>query len=369
MSCTKSSKTKQNSNLITIDMHKAKSIDINNIIKCIKCIKLENLPNATFRDCWKIRMYDKFIYIYSLSDFAVFIFSNQGKYITTLDSKCDGEITFPVDIFINKQENELWLINEKTTIKKYTLSGDKYLGDIELPYKTTAMSRYSKNEFLLYDGNCNKDISGYIGISTLLRDKEINFFATKNTPELYDGYILPSLFAPNNKGNIYTILPNNDTIFISKNKSNDYFSPLFYLDFHGDFLNDANWPKNGFSDKTYAEMMMSKKYIYNISSFYFAANKLFFKTQGKYSDYFMIDTKLNTIHKFDRLIDDLQTRTPATSIQGSSNNELYFIFDANHLISHYKNKKLKSKYSNINNLLGNLNKNDNKVIFICTLKQ
>ncbi len=354
--------------VVELNIKTAELIEMEDIIENVRCIKLENISPAFFNDCWKIRLYDKYIYIYSLTDFAVYIFSKDGKYLNKLNTSSKGSLTMPVDILLNKSKNELWVINDRRTLNFYSLDGSKYLGNIELPFETTAISCYDDDKFLLYDGNFNAEIPGYIVLTKLIAGSKPVFFAKKNKEKKFISYIPPTLFTKTKHNIIYTLLPLNDTIYISNPDLDETFKPLYYLNFEDDFLNEEKWPVRGYTDKEYAEMMKSAKYIYSINSFYSANDKIFFKTKGKDSLYFMINTITNQLFTFNKLIDDLHTRTPATSIQGSLGNDIFFIFDAKYLINHYKQKGIKTSYPEIEKTVKNLSENDNKVIFICTVK-
>jgi len=354
--------------VVELNVKTAESIEMKDIISNVRCVKLENNNNALFNDCWKIRLYNNYIYIYSLTDFAVYIFSDKGEYVNTLEAGCKGNLTMPIDIMINEKSSELWVINERNTIKRYSPDGKTYLGEIELPFQVSAIAYYSNEKFLLYDGNFNKEVKGYITLTGFEQKSQRYVYAIKNSDKKFNSYIPATLFTHASNNIIYTLLPNNDTIYLSDIKRGKNFKPLYYLNFGGDFLNESQWPDNGFNDREYAEMMNSGKYIYGINSFYSANNKIFFRTQGRYSKYFMINTKTHQLFNFNNLIDDLSTKTPATSIQGSAGNDIFFIFDSDYLISHYQKRGMKSEYPQIEELLKSLGKENHKVVFFCTVK-
>lgn len=352
--------------LNNINLYDAKCIQFINIIEDIQLIKLENKKGAFFNDCWKIRMYKDYIYIYSLSDFGVYIFDKNGKFINRLVGYQSEHLTMPTEIEINKSQNELWIINDRRTVNRYDLQGKSLKGVIKLPFETASLINYSKNQYLLYDGNFNRNVPGYIGLTSLNANSNVQYFATKNQNLKFDSYIPATLFTKDNSDRIFTLLPHNDTIYISEPRKNLAFRPYIHLDFNGNLLNHSNWPEEGFTDKSYAKMIQSKKYVYNIHSFYYASSKLFFKTQGKQSKYFFIDIQSKQLYSFTQLVDNLNPKTPASSIQGSKGNRIFFIFEAKDLIDHYKNTS--SNYPKIVNFIKSLNKNDNKVILICSIK-
>ncbi|MFP4022929.1 MAG: 6-bladed beta-propeller [Thiohalospira sp.] len=354
--------------LVKLNVKTAELIEMKDIISNVRCVKLENNNNALFNDCWKIRLHNNYIYIYSLTDFAVYIFSDKGEYVNTLEAGCKGNLTMPTDIMINKKSSELWVINERKTIKRYSPNGKIYLGELELPFQVSAIAYYSNEKFLLYDGNFNKEVEGYITLTGFGQKYQKNVYAKKSSDKNFNSYIPATLFTNTSSNIIYTLLPNNDTIYVSDIKREENFKPLYYLNFGGDFLDESKWPDDGFTDREYAEMMNSGKYIYGINSFYSANNKIFFRTQGRYSKYFMINTKTHQLFNFNNLIDDLSTKTSATSIQGSAGNDIFFIFNSDYLISHYQKRGMKSEYPQIEELLKSLGKDDHKVVFICTVK-
>jgi hypothetical protein len=355
--------------IASIDVNSAKPIDFDDMVDSLTCIKTESVPDAMFNDCWKIRIYNDNIYLYSLTDLSVQILNKSGKYIATINSQSEGKVMYPSDIIINKKEQELWIIDKMQIIKRYNLSGNRYIGSYNLPFKAVAIANFDNNSFLFFDGGFDKKSNKKIALYSPFQNSNPIFFANKNERKIINSKIPATLFADAQDGSTYTLLPKNDTIYYSASKSNGIlFKPRFHLDFNENYLTENQWPDEGFSDKAFAEIINSKKYIFNIRSFYYASNKIFFETQGKENLYYALDTKSNQIVKFDRLFDDIRTTTSATSIQGSSGKNLYFIFDADEILKHYQKRNLQSKYSAITRLLKDIKSENKNIIVICTLK-
>ncbi len=369
--CFLQDRSKKTINLESIEIYKAKEIHFQDLLKGVTCIELGKNTNTCISDSWKIDVYKNYIYIYSLTSLDILIFDKKGKYTNTIDAQSKGKVEYPVDLYINKKSQELWVIDKRSIIKRYSLSGEEYLGNIPLTYQTVAFEQLTDSIFIIYDGNFDKNIPWHIAITSVTKNSKTSFYIHKDNSKKTNCYIPATLFAADEKNSvIYTKLPLNDTIYISNYSNNLFLEPFLQLNFKGKYLDLNKWPKKGFTDRSYAEMLKSGKYITRISSFSFASSKLFFRTKkGEEKMYYALDIESKSIVKFKKLFDELETETPATSIQGSGENSLYFIFDAKSLLEHYKSTQKKSEFEVINKLLKRLNSTDNhSVLIVCTLK-
>ena len=353
----------------SLDIIDAQPIDFADIVEEVTCIPLDYSPESFFSDCWKIRCYQEYIYLYSLSDFAVYIFNTQGHFVKKIDAS--GKLATPSDIYINERRQELWVLDYRNYLNRYTLTGE-LIEHQELPFAAVTMEHYSHKEFLFYDGYFDRENSSLLFLSdvaTAKNKKGLIAKSEKNIPPV----IPATLFTRDTETDaIYMLLKLNDTIYISEPKSKTLMRPLYHLETKGTMLTEDSYPADGFTDREYAEFRKSNQHIVSVNSFYFASGKLFFKLEGKYAYYVMIDTRTNQVSKFGRLFDGLHTHTPATSIQGTTGNELLFLFNTSHLLAHYALHNTTSIYPSINQTLDELtqsNQTDGYVIIRAKIKE
>jgi len=223
-----------------------------------------------------------------------------------------------------------------------------------------------------YLSNCetsvNKTTKGHLSILNLPKGTTAKYVSIPNHNKLNS--IAPAtLFTKSDKA-VYALLPHNDTVYkIIMQDGSPKIESHIKIDFHGDFLDYSKWPNRGFTDEEFAKIINHKELIYNINSFYSASGKLFFKTQGKTNKFFMIELSTKDIYQFNYLFEGLHPKTSATSIIGSSSDELYFIFNKSDLINHYKKRKSPTKIPAIANLLNNPNDFHDTILILCKIKQ
>ena len=131
--CCNTNNEKHKNDFISLRMNTAVQIDFDEFVENVNCITLENLPDAYMTDCWKIIKYKDFFYLYSLSDFAVCIFDKEGKFIKRINGKGPGAVETPCDIFIDKNKDQLRIIESRRFIHKYSLEGS-FITKKELPF-------------------------------------------------------------------------------------------------------------------------------------------------------------------------------------------------------------------------------------------
>ena len=342
-------------------------IQFSSIISSIQCIPLQEPEQALLADSWKVRIHKNLIYQYSLTSLSINIFDNEGKHVSTIDSRSQGRVTYPVDFIINEQHGELWVLDDKRTIKRYNLSGKDYKGAINLPTPAVSLTQIQNGEILVYDGNFNRNGNKYITLLDVNSTKNVSYGPQKTNKRINQN-IPATLFTSNSKGTTYTLMPLNDTIYITKPNENKYFEPHYHLDFNGKYLTETIWPDKGFTDKEYHKLIISGNIAYNINSFYYAAQRLFFSPKGLNNAYYAIETNNNKLVCFTSLFDGIKPSTPATSIQGSTDSALLFIFSASELLNHYRNRNFETEHYEIKSLLQNVDNTNQQILIICNLK-
>lgn len=306
--------------------------EFNDLIDEIRCIPL-NKTSSAFFDCWKLIAYKNYFYIYSLSDFAVFIYSNDGNFIKKIDNRGKGKIETPTDIVINTVKDELWICDSKTKINKYSLDG-VFIKSIQPPKECIKMAFTNENTILVYESLFDKN-SNYLFRSYSYKWEDKGEFVNKgqmiNTSTSYP----PSLFAKDLLTNtMYALLLPKSTIYKwEKGK----LIPFIYLNFNGNLLTEDKYPNNGFSDKQFADIINENKYTYAIRDFQSISNKLFFKTIGGNSMYYLIDCVHGEDCKFSSLFDGFKPKM-TNPIAGSDDKYLYLVQKKEDLANYYKDK-------------------------------
>lgn len=342
----------------------SRSIDIESIpekafddwVEEIHCIPLHHSSNA-FSDCWKFMAYKNYLYIYSLSDFAVFIYTNEGQLIRKIDSRGKGKIETPTDIVINRANDELWICDSGTTIKRYSLDGE-FIESKQTPTPCVKIAFTDANTMIAYEGLFNKTSNHLFRAYSLLWEEKgtcIEKGKMINTPTSYS----PSLFAQDVKTNTtYAMLKEKSTIYRWEAEG---FIPYLYLDFKGNFLTEEKYPEKGFSDKEFADIINNNRYTYDIHNLQTVANRLFFHTKGKNAGYYLIDCGQGEDYKFSTLFDGYEPDM-VNPVAGSSEQCLYLVQKKETLVDYYKTNRC--SYASIQAILSSPKALDGVVICI-----
>lgn len=347
----------------SIDMIEANEIDFDDLVEDVNCVVLEDSPDAFLHDSWKIIRYKQFYYLYSLSDFAVCVFDNKGNLVNRIEGRGSGAIETPCDIYIEETKDQLWIIESRCFVNKYSLSGE-FINKEELPFNAVKLTQTYKGNYLFYTGGFDKENNYYIIQTT--PDFNTTVYFVEKTIENYRK-IPPSLFTVDNDSrNIYSLLPNNDTIYICN--KDEQFKPFFHLDFKDKLLTFKEFPAKGFKDKEMADIINKNERIYNITGFNFASGLLFMQLQGQDNSYRAVNLETQTPYKFSSLIDNASLTSIATNIQGSTSTSLLLSIPANQFLNEYSKYDNNTQYSSIKKLLDNPESVKNRVIIEIIIK-
>jgi len=321
--------TKINNRVARIDMNNYQRISFDSLVDNISCIKLEK---PVFEYCINMISYKNYIYIMgsTIAGRSVAIYDKSGCFVK--------EITFPDAILVNSMcivpnLEELWVVSRFKVINKFKLDGTP-IRKVSLPFSCSAIIPMDKQDFLMYSGGANSDRGSIQGHFMALTDfKSIHklFLPKCGKKEL-----------PSASYNLCTtdidrcyIFPENiDTIYSCSFLKKEV-KPLYWLNFHGDFLTKDRYPGG---DHEMGEIIEKRMYIYAHYSFYQASGKLFFKLAGKREDFCMIRIKNNALYSFDRLFDNFKPNY-INPFVGNDNNNLYLLTRKKELIEHYQNIK------------------------------
>jgi len=344
-------------------MNSAVNVDFNELVENVSCIALENLSEAYMTDCWKIIKYKDLFYLYSLSDFAVCIFDEDGKFIKRIAGGGEGAVETPCDIFIDTFEEQLWVVENRHFIHKYSLKGD-FITKEKLPFSTVKLTRLGKDYFLFYDGGFNRE-SPFFVRQTTPDFKTIKTFVEKRNKQYRSMAV--SVFANGDSSKeVYSLLPNVDTIYISnKDKS---FTPLFHLNFDNRLLTFDLFPQKGFSDKEMAEIIKKRELIYSITGFNYASGLLFMQLHGRDDSFRAIDVHTQTVYKFNSLIDGVSMYPHITTIQGSTDTSLLVSMPAIDFFEEYAKKNNQTQYESVKKMLNDRGRIKNRVLIEIKIK-
>lgn len=356
----------ENKNVFSVEMVTPTLIDFNELVDEVSWIMLENNLNGYLRDCWKIIQHKDYYYLYSLTDFAVCIFDKNGKFIKRIDGSIGkGSIETPCDIFIDEKNDQLWILESRHFIYKYTLSGE-FINQEKLPFEAVKISSINDN-FLFYNGGFDKKYPYYIRLTTSDYTTLQGF--VKKPKNINEMNIPVSLFTyDKNKNAVFALLPHNDTIYLGESSKGGYVSPFLHLNFGGDLLTFSDYPSQGFSDKEMAKIIVNKEKIHSITGFNFASGLLFMKSSGKDNSYRTIDIANRVGYKFNSILDNISALSVVTAIQGSTGTSLLISLPAKSLLDEYALHDNQTRYQSIKELLNTIEPTDNRVLIELVIK-
>ncbi len=342
----------------TINMNDHTSLIFADWIEDISCVVLSD---NYYLENWKVLCYLNYIYVYSLSDFSVFVYTDTGKLLKKIDNRGKNKLVFPTDIYIDTLKNELLILDDHKYLNQYSLKGE-FIRRRILPFTAVSMCMPDETHFLFYDGRLETKSPFNILISlqdSLSIQKAVIY---RDTKKHINGKIPHNTFTLEPKNKItYCLFPNNDTIYTYNPKINTV-EAYCRLDFAGDLLVEEMFPAKGFSDQEFASLMQKKQYIFTINGFYQACGHLFFKLEGKRNHYCMLDLRTNKLSTFDSVFDGL-----CSDIVGGDGEQLYFTFRRKDLIEQYTEKK--PSYKCLAELLSKDDNGDDWILIKTKLKK
>ncbi len=356
----------EETSLNEIDIRKANEIEFNDLVDDITSFSLDgDNPEGFFISCDKIIHYSNRIYIYSLSDFAVFIYSDSGQFIKRIDNRSTGKAETPTDILIEEDRNLLLVADSRNRLLYFTLDGE-FIEEKKLEKRTVSFVHLSGNRYLAYDGRFEKSFSNYISIYNQSTGEMENRFVRKLENKKLNKKYSSSLFSKNNaRGEIYVLPPYSSTIYISDTIDGTTFRPYLSINTGGDFLSEDKFPDKGFSEKEYADIMHSKKQIYSITDFKSTSDRIFFKLHGKDSNYYSVNLNNHEVSRFPFLYDGLESFS-STQIQGSSDECLIALYTKESVMKYVE--KQPNANPQISECLKKADSNDKWILFFFKIK-
>ena len=353
--CTNKKKQIQNSSLVELNVNNALNIDFVKIIDSTSCIPLTSESN-NISYIWKIKEYKGYYYLQSLSNFSISVFDSGGQFIRNIGTQGPGYVSLPADFLINKEAGEIWVLDEKWFVKRYSLDGKEYKGQTKLKFEASSFIQLG-SKYLFYNGYCARDLEGNISLTGNDFINTTTYIKTNKSKKIHCK--IPQSLFTYRSDSIYSFLPGNDTIYVSTINSLNP-KPAYRINFNNDLFTDDKWPENGFSDKEMSDLLKSNKYIFSINSFYQASDKLFFRTKGKYAKFFFVDLNNNKLYATNTAFDSLEIPT-----LGSNNNCIFFIINYEDLSNYYQTLKNSPAFSSINKILNDQNNVNKPILLKC----
>ncbi len=171
-------------------------------------VKLDFVENAALSSIGKVVSYKDKLYILTLYDPNIFIFSSTGEYITSINrGQGPGEINFVSDIEVYNEK--LYALDLYRTIKEYDLEGRFIRDEYKFEHPYFSMN-HTEDGVLLFDPNLDKNSDYYL---SYLSDNSDNKYLKKNK------YLSDLLFSELNfYKNGFISWPLCDTVYTMKDK-------------------------------------------------------------------------------------------------------------------------------------------------------
>lgn len=324
-------------NVRSVDMSAARAVSFDSLAEIVRVVPLLQRPDVLMRSPSRVEVTPSFIYVFSPSDACVFVFDNQGGYVNSIRSG-SRRVGYPLGFYVDRNAQELLVFDADCKgVKRFSLDGATFLGDGLQEHAIVAMELYNEHAFLISDGNMDKKVPGCVG---LIGNGELpSYYAIKNPSVSTDGYVAPSVFVRDSASqSIYTLLHLSDTIFVTRPEHGIPFEPFCVLDFGGNLLTLRNYKPSGYTDKEFAELLESKRYITNLTCFYSSGGYLFIKTVGKESKLYALRTSDFLLIQVPSLFNGFPIHHAYYSIHGASENSLYFLVESDRFVAHYQEK-------------------------------
>ena len=135
--------------VIEIDVNDDKSISPEAAFRSFSTVTLEVTPNSVLPDVSKVLVANGRIYVLSMMDARVFIFSREGKYINSLtQGQGPGEVLFVSDM--DAEDGNLFVLDNYRTVRMYDADG-RYLKDVYSSNQPCFSMQYREGNLLLFD--------------------------------------------------------------------------------------------------------------------------------------------------------------------------------------------------------------------------
>lgn len=286
-------------------------------------VKLEFVEGSALRDIAKVVPCEDKLYILTLYDPNIFIFSSTGKYISSISKgQGPGEIISASDIEVYNKK--LYVLDLYRTVKEYTLDG-RFIRDeykFEHPYFSM---KHTENGIFLFDPNLDKKSDYYL-----------HYFSDGNDNKclMKNEYLTEVTFQSLNfikNGCISWALC--DTIYTIEN---NIPCAEYVVKF-----SDKNFFEQGFNDKMtvdeLCEMTQDKTMIRWLKDVVPYKSGIYFSFNFDCTYFVRYENGVTKVYK--KFVDGLPDIKQSSV--GFSNNELVYVFTADDLLDYNTSNELK----------------------------
>ena len=321
-----------NTAVSTLKMNEATEVSFNRFVESAECILLEEPKQGYIAEGWSICGYKDYLYLlnWGLSS-RIDVYTTDGHFVRTLGSQSGEVLELVTSIWINEQEEQLWVMNGNQ-LNKFTLNGT-YLKQEKQLNRAAEITRLSKDRLLVYGIGNNKRLSHFFYEA----DNQLNdlkkFHVTKEIKK-GEGRSFGEVMAPLNASeSIYMLLELNDTLY--RSAQGGAVLPYRIVDFEGDRQLRKEYKTLSFKEE--AALLKSKRYLGLSGGIQGAREKLFLKSTGKRVCNYIIDLQRDSVYKTTTLIDGLTpTRAIFENILGSNDEALFTLLDVKSMRTHYE---------------------------------
>lgn len=185
-----------------LNIKKAEEINFNSLVDSLHSIVLET-ERFDLSYCTDIRIFKDKIYCYSFSNSTIGIFNSNGKFLSQIGNHKSDKLNNPYGIYIEEDEQELWIIDDGTRINKYTLDGElKHI--IKLPFESVDLKKHDE-KFFYYTARLKSTVNSYI-LNYNEKEGDISEYLPVNWNIKRHGNITSDVFAMSSSG-LYFLLP------------------------------------------------------------------------------------------------------------------------------------------------------------------
>lgn len=321
-----------NTPVLKLKMNEATEVSFNRFVESAECILLEEPKQGYISNGWSICGYKDYLYLlnWGMSS-RIDVYTTDGRFVRTLGSQ-EGEVfELVTSIWINEQEEQLWVMNGNQ-LNKFTLNGT-YLKKEKQLNRAAEITRLSKDRLLVYGVGNNKRLSHFFYEADSQSNDLKKFHVTKNIKK-GEGRSFGEVMAPlNSSESIYMLLELNDTLYRSQQAG--AVLPYRIVDFEGDRQLRKDYKALSFKEES--ALLKSNRYLDLSGGIQGSKEKLFLKSTGKRACNYIIDLQRDSVYKTTALIDGLApTRSRFENILGSNDEELFTLLDVKSMRTHYK---------------------------------
>lgn len=316
-------------------------------------VKLETSPESLLPDVAKVLVHKDRIYVLSMMDSRVFVFSSDGKYVNSLKKgQGPGEVLFVSDMDI--RQDELYVLDRYRSIRKYDLDGH-FIGDVSSFDAPRFSMKYVGDDLLLFDPYIDKT-SDFL-LHQQGKEGEKEWFSKK--PTLKNANFISYNFY--NEG--YLSWPLCDTIY-RYDVSTSQVYPEFAVRFSGKNFYDI-MDEEEYTNEKISEINSGTTYYRWLKDVAPCATGVFFAF--RYDRTYFVRYEKGCAKVYSTLVESLP-EVKASAV-GHTRDQMIYAFTADELLANKEHALQKpGNDACLSSLYESLSEDDNPVLFFVSLK-